>query len=621
MSLKTPHVISKSVTRRTVLKGTGAAAALTGLPALGYAQAGVTRSHGLSAFGELALPADYTHFPHVNLDAPKGGRLSYQPGTRLANQNFRTFNTLNGFAPRGDGALRVGLTFDGLMTSTGDEVDSFYGALAEWVEYTDDGLQYDFKIRPEARFHDGTPVTADDVAFSLDIIRTEGHQTLRPGLEPMESAEAIEDDMLRVRFRPDRSRTAHLSVLGIPTFSRAFWDGRTFDDSILEPILGSGPYRVGAFEVGRFIEYERDPDYWAADLPFSRGLNNFDTIRVNYYRDRDVAFEAFKAGEMNVRRETVSRIWATGYDFPRVQSGEVLQSEIDNEAPTGAQGAYFNTRREKFQDPRLRHAVGLAFDFEWTNDRIFYGLYQRTTSTFQNAPYMASGLPTPEELVHLEPLRGQIPDAAFEEPYVPPPSDGSGNDRRLLAEANRLFREAGWQLQDGRRVNEAGEQLTIEFLLPAPVFERIYTPFLQNLARLGVDATFRTVDPTQYQARLNAFDYDVAGMNLGASLTPGRNLRAIYHSDSANVPGNWNLAGISLPAVDALIEKVEQAETLEENYVIMSALDRVLRPHHFWIPQWYSGRIWIAHDASVKRPDTKPRYGLPIESHWWIDNA
>ncbi|MEO0382931.1 MAG: extracellular solute-binding protein [Pseudomonadota bacterium] len=619
MSLKTPSLILRNVTRRSVLKSTGVMAAATTLPLSAFAQSSVTRSHGLSSFGTLALPADYSHFPHVNVDAPKGGMLSYQPGTRLMNQNFNTFNTLNGFVNRGDGALRVGLTFDGLMTTTGDEADSYYGALAQWVEFTDDGLTYDFKIRPEARFHDGSRVMASDVAWSMQTLAEQGHETLKPGLAPVESAEALEDDLLRVTFAEGRPRTAHLAILGLPVFSQAFWDGKDFEASTLEPILGSGAYQVGDFEVGRFIEYDRVEDYWAADMPFARGTSNFNTIRINYYRDRDVAFEAFKAGEMNVRRESVSRLWATAYDFPRVESGEVVQSTIENERPGGAQGAFFNTRRDKFSDRRLRHAIGLLFDFEWTNDRIFYGLYKRTQSTFQNAPYMASGLPNAAELALLEPLRDELLPETFEEPYVPPISDGSGADRNLLGEANRLMNEAGWRLDGGRRIDENGEQLEVEFLLVSQAFERIYSPLVQNMQRLGINASLRIVDPTQYQARINSFDFDVVGLNLAPALTPGSGMRAVYGSWSANQPGAWNVAGIAVPAIDGLIEKAELAETLDELYTVMSVMDRVLRPFHFWIPQWHSGAHWIAHETRIRRPESVPRFTLPIETHWWME--
>lgn len=620
MTLKKPTLLSRNVTRRSVLTSTGALAAASSLPLSAWAQGSTTRSHGLSSYGALALPADYQQFPHVNVDAPKGGTLSYQPGTRFRNQNFNTFNTLNGFVNRGDGALRVELTFDTLMTVTGDEVDSYYGVLAEWVEFTDDGLTYDFKIRPDARFHDGSRVLASDIAWSMLTLKDAGHETVKPLLRHVESAEGLEEDMLRVRFGPDRPRTAHLAILGLPAFSEAFWDGKDFEASTLDPILGSGPYRVGDFEVGRFIEYDRVEDYWAADLPFARGTSNFDTIRINYFRDRDVAFEAFKAGEMNVRRESVSRLWATAYNFPRVESGEVIQSVIENERPGGAQGAFFNTRREKFSDRRLRQAIGLLFDFEWTNERIFYGLYKRTQSTFQNAPYMASGLPSAAELAILEPFRDDLLPETFEEPYIPPVSDGSGSDRRLSVEANRLLNEAGWRLDGGRRVNEAGEQLQVEFLLASQVFERIYLPLVQNMQRLGIDASLRIVDPTQYQSRINNFDFDVVGLNLAPALTPGSGMRAVYGSWSANQPGAWNVAGIALPTVDALIEMAEAAEELDELYTIMSAMDRVLRPYHFWIPQWHSGAHWIAHEAGIRRPETVPRYTLPIETHWWMES-
>lgn len=619
MNLRTPSLILRNVTRRSVLKSTGVVAAATTLPLSAFAQGSVTRSHGLSSFGELALPADYEHFPHVNLNAPKGGTLSYQPGTRFTNQNFNTFNTLNGFVNRGDGALRVELTFDGLMTATGDEVDSYYGALAEWVEFTDDGLTYDFKIRPEARFHDGSRVTASDIAWSMQTLAEFGHETIKPLIAPVTSVEALDEDLLRVQFSEGRPRTAHLAILGIPAFSQRFWDGKDFEASTLEPILGSGAYRVGDFEVGRFIEYERVQDYWAADMPFARGTSNFGTIRINYYRDRDVAFEAFKAGEMNVRQESVSRIWATGYDFPRVETGEVIRSEIENEGPSGAQGAYFNTRRPQFSDRRVRQAIGLVFDFEWTNERIFYGLYQRTHSMFHSAPYMVTGLPSAAEIALLEPFREELLPEVFGEPFVPPVSDGSGSDRRLLGEANRLLIDAGWRGENGRRVNADGEQLSVEFLVASAAFERIYTPHVQNLQRLGIDASLRLVDPTQYQARFNSFDFDAIGLNLAPTLTPGSNLRAVFSSQAAATPGSWNVAGIALPAVDGLIEKAEQAETLDELYTVMRAMDRVLRPYHYWIPQWNNRHFWIAHEARIKRPETKPRFALPIETHWWME--
>jgi microcin C transport system substrate-binding protein len=570
VSLKTPSFIVRDVTRRTVLKTAGALAALPGLSQLSAAQGAVTRSHGLVGFGTLALPPDYEHFPHVNLDAPKGGALIYRPRTRIFNQSFETVNTLNGYVLQGDGPVRVELTFDTLMTGTGDEVDSVYGLLAEWVEYTDDGLTYDFKLRPEARFHDGSTLTASDVVWSFNTLMADGHPDFRQSaIRFVETVEALEDDLVRITLSPDRSRTAHLALVSVPVFSQVFWEGRDFTASIQEPVLGSGPYRLADYEQNRFVAYQRVPDYWAADLPFSRGQYNFDTIRINFYRDRDVAFEAFKAGDMNLRFENFSRNWATGYDFPRVRSGEVVQSTILSEAPSGAQGLFYNTRLEKFSDWRVRKAISLAYNFEWTNQNLQFGLFERTKSMFQNAPYMAEGLPSEDELAILEPFRDQLLPQVFEEPYVPPVSDATSQaDRRLLREAAQLLEEAGWRREDGRVVNEEGEQLSIEFLYLSSAFERLFTPHAQNLALIGIDATTRNVDPAQMALLTNNFEFDVVIQNIPPSLVPGSGLRALLGSEAANTPGSRNPAGIAHPVVDALIEKVEQAETLDENYLI-----------------------------------------------------
>ncbi len=619
MTPKTPSIISHSVTRRTVLKGAAGAAAATQIPLSALAQGGVTRSYGMSSFGELGLAEGFEAFPHVNVNAPKGGTLSFQPGTFIFNQNPQTFNTLNPYVLRGDSPQRVEITFDGLMKGTGDEADAVYGLVAEWVEFSDDGLTYDFKLRAGAQFHDGSPLTAADVAWSIMTLKNEAHPNLVNLLTDIEGAEALADDLVRVTFAPGRPRDLPLSVAGLPIFSAAWWEGREFGGSTLDPILGSGPYRVGNFETGRFIEYDRVPDYWGADLPVNRGQFNFDMIRVPIFRDRDVAFEAFKAGEMNVREEFTSRIWATEYTFPRFQSGEVVQTELPDGRPSGAQGFFFNTRLEKFSDPKVRQALGLLFDFEWSNERLFFGLYNRTESMFENAPYKADGPPSDAELALLEPFRSELPESVFDAPYQPPASDGSGSDRTLQREANTMLNDAGWTLQDGRRVNAAGEQMTIEFLLRTSTFERIVNPYIQNLERLGIAATFRTVDGAQYQSRLNEFDFDVTTRRFAFSLTPGASLRALFGSELANEPGSFNTAGIAVPAIDALIEQAAQAEARDELYVIMSAMDRVLRAGHYWVPQWFKASHWLALESDIGYPETKPRYALPIESHWWIE--
>jgi microcin C transport system substrate-binding protein len=543
---------------------------------------------------------------------PKGGALIYRPRTRIFNQSFETVNTLNGYVLQGDGPVRVELTFDTLMTGTGDEVDSVYGLLAEWVEYTDDGLTYDFKLRPEARFHDGSALTASDVVWSFNTLMADGHPDFR------QSA---------IRFvetrRGARGRSGALYPLAGPLAHGASCPG--LGAGVSRRPSGKGATSPPAFR-NRFSV--RGPIAWPTTsrtvlspmsgcrtigrpiMPFSRGQYNFDTIRINFYRDRDVAFEAFKAGDMNLRFENFSRNWATGYDFPRVRSGEVVQSTILSEAPSGAQGLFYNTRLEKFSDWRVRKAISLAYNFEWTNQNLQFGLFERTKSMFQNAPYMAEGLPSEDELAILEPFRDQLLPQVFEEPYVPPVSDATSQaDRRLLREAAQLLEEAGWRREDGRVVNEEGEQLSIEFLYLSSAFERLFTPHAQNLALIGIDATTRNVDPAQMALLTNNFEFDVVIQNIPPSLVPGSGLRALLGSEAANTPGSRNPAGIAHPVVDALIEKVEQAETLDENYLYMSALDRVLRPYHYWMPQWYSPGV------TIKRPETKPRYVLPVETH------
>ncbi|MBV8662001.1 MAG: ABC transporter substrate-binding protein, partial [Hyphomicrobiales bacterium] len=388
-------------------------------------------THGLSSFGDLALPADFKHFAYVNPDAPKGGVLSLQITSTAGNQNFDTFDTLNIFSKKGDGAAGMSATFDTLMAGNGDEPDSAYGLLARAVRYSPDKLAYRFLLRPEARFSDGSKVTAADVAFSLNTLKEKAHPTYAQLLSDVESVSGEADDVVLVRFIKQRTRDAHLIVVGMPIFSQGWWKGRDFDAATLEAPLGSGAYRVKSFEQGRFIEFELDPNYWGKDLPVNVGSNNFERLRFEYYRERQVAFEAFKAGAINFHQEYTSRIWANGYDFAAVKEGRIKKEAVHNGAPTGSQGWYFNTRRDQFKDPRIREAIGLAFDFEWTNKNVMFSSYKRVVSYFQNTAMEAKGPPGPGELAVLQPLRGKIADTVFGEPYTPPVSDGSGSDRAL----------------------------------------------------------------------------------------------------------------------------------------------------------------------------------------------
>src|SRR5499427_4571545 len=449
--------------RRVLLLVTGAAAAAPRLP---HAHASdFIESHGLSAFGDLAYRPDFTHFNYVNPNAPKGGVFSQIGPDRLYNQNFLTFNSLNTFILKGDAAQGMELTFASLMVRAGDEPDAMYGLAAEKVRRSADGLVYQFFIRPGAKFHDGSPLTAQDAAFSLNILKEKGHPLIGQPLRDFLGAKADDDVRVTVSFAPKRARDVPLFVAGLPIFSRAYYATRPFDESTLEVPLGSGAYKVGRFEPGRYIEYQRVADWWGADLPVARGQNNFGTLRFEYYRDRDVGFEGFSAQSYLFREEFTSRFWATRYDFPAVRDGRVLRDEIPDDTPSGAQGWFINTRRRKFADPRVREALNNAFDFEWTNKTIMYGSYKRTISVFQNSDMMAQGAPSAEEVALLEPFRAQAPAEVFGETYMPPVSDGSGEDRMLLRKAAKLLIDAGCPVQNGKRVLPDGQPFTIEFLI------------------------------------------------------------------------------------------------------------------------------------------------------------
>jgi microcin C transport system substrate-binding protein len=610
----------KHPTRRRILQSGTAAAALSFLPCSGFAQeGGETESHGLSSFGDLKYGPEFKHFSYVNPAAPKGGTLAIQIKQTSGNQNFDTFNTLNIFVLRGDGAAGMGSTFDSLMAGSGDEPDALYGLVARSVRISDDRLTYRFLLRPEARFHDGSKLTAKDAAFSLHVLKTKGHPVYRSILAQMALAEAEADDILRVRFTPERSRDLHLVVAGMPIFSERYWQGRDFEASTLEAPLGSGPYRVGRFEQGRFIEFERLPEYWANDLPVNVGQNNFDRVRYEYFRDRIVAFEAFKNGTLNFQEEFTSRLWATGYDFPALREGRVKKEEVPNDAPTSIQGWHFNTRRDAFKDPRIREAIGLVFDFEWTNANIMFGSYRRVTSYFENSDMKAVGMPSPEELKLLEPFRGKIPQAVFGEPYLPPVSDRSGQDRRLLRRADELLREAGCKRDGGALKLPNGQPFKIEFLDFQASLQPHTQPFQANLKRLGIDAQSRIVDAAQYQRRMDEYDFDVSSRALAGVPTPGDSLRTVYGSQAAATPGTGNITGIADPAVDALIELIGQAKTRTDLNVACRALDRVLRAGHYWVPMWFKGNTWLSYWDQFSRPDTKPRFSSGAPGTWWHD--
>ncbi|MBN9014974.1 MAG: ABC transporter substrate-binding protein, partial [Rhizobiales bacterium] len=492
--------------------GLGAAGLATGLgPREAAAQAATSSSdattfgavkHGMSVFGDLKYPADFANFEYVNLKAPKGGAFSTVPSVRAYNQSYQTFNSLNAYILKGEGAQGMDLTFAPLMVRAFDEPDAMYGLVAETVAISEDRLTYRFTLRPQATFHDGSKLTAHDVAFSLNTLKAKGHPLILQQMRDVIGAEAPDDATVVVRFAKGHARDVPLYVAGLPIFSRAYYAKRPFDESTLDIPLGSGPYKVGRFEVNRFVEFERVKDWWGAELAPMRGSYNFDTVRYEFYRDRDVAFEGFTAKNYLFREEFTARVWATRYDFPAIKEGRVKREQLPDQTPSGAQGWFINTRRGKFQDPRVREALIQAFDFEWTNKTIMYGAYARTQSPFQNSDMMAEGMPSPEELKLLEPFRGQVPDAVFGPPVSPPVSDGSGQDRALLRKAVHLLRDAGCTVKDGKRLLPNGEPFTVEFLADEPQLQAHHGPYIKNLGTLGIAASLRLVDAVQYRARV-----------------------------------------------------------------------------------------------------------------------
>lgn len=597
--------------RRTIACGAAILLALMSV------QAGASeRRHGLSAFGDLGYPADFTHFNYASSDAPKGGSFSL-----IGWGGVTTFNSLNNYILKGDAAQGLELLFDSLMTPAADEPDAVYGLVAESAEVADDKMSVTFYLRPEARFADGSPLTADDMVLSFETLKSSGHPIYRQTLQDVVKAEALDPHAVRYTFQGELVRDLPLTVATLPIFSKAYYSKRPFDETTLDPPLGSGPYLVDYVAQGRTIVYRRNPDYWAKDLPVNRGRWNFDKIRFEYFRDRTAGMEAFKAGTYDFREEFTSKVWATEYDFPAIRAGRVKKEALPDETPSGTQGFFLNTRREQLKDPRVRKALDLAFDFEWTNRNVFYGLYERTQSFFENSPMKAEGEPSDAERALLTGLGVPVPEEALGPAYLPAKSDGSGQDRNLLMQAGKLLDEAGYTIKDGRRVDAKGEPFRLEILTFEPTFERLTAPYVKNLRLLGIDARVRMVDPAQYQQRLKSFDFDMTTERYSMRNTPGVELKSYFGSAAAKMDGSLNLAGISDPTVDALIEKVIGAKSRDELNTAARALDRVLRAGHYWVPHWYKPSNTIAYWDKFSRPGTKPRFDRGVLDTWWYDDA
>jgi microcin C transport system substrate-binding protein len=570
----------------------------------------VAPAHGVAMHGDLKYGPDFDHFDYVNPNAPKGGTVTFA--------SIGSFDSLNPFIIKGSTADGLGFLFETLTVQSEDEPFSEYGLLAESIEMPEDRSWVAFTLRPEARWQDGKPVTVEDVIFSFERLKEKGLPFYRAYYKNVIKAEPAGERRVKFTFEETTNRELPLILGQLPILPKHYYEKVEFDKTTLQPPLGSGPYRIKSLEPGRQIVYERVKDYWGADLPVSRGFYNFDEIRYEYYRDANVALEAFKAGGYDIRVENTSKFWATAYAGPMFDADWIEKEEIPHELGTGMQGFVFNTRRALFQDPRVRQALAYAFDFEWTNRTIMYGQYDRTESYFSNTELAAEGLPSEAELELLEPFRDQLPEEVFTEVYQAPSTEGEGGVRQNLRTALRLLREAGWSVEGGELVNVEGQPFRFEILLNGPSFERHTLPFIKNLERLGIEARVRAIDPAQYQNRLDEFDFDIVVGTFGQSLSPGNEQREYWGSEAADIRGSRNIIGIEDPVVDHLIDKIIEAPTREDLVTATRALDRVLLWGHYVIPHWHSRIFRVAYWNKFDRPETTPPYGLPLFS-WWVD--
>ena len=589
----------------------------------------VTRSSAIAILAKPQLPPDFPYFPYVNPNAPKGGEVALSV--------VGTFDNFNPFILRGSSAMglvgsfvilpggsgsgsTVGHVWESLLTSSADEANAGYGHLAQTIEIPADKMWVAFDLRPEAKFSDGTPVTAEDVAWTYNTLIEKGRPSFKIQMADVKDVAVDGPRRVVFHFKSNENRELPLILGGIAVLPKHFFEGRDFTKPLTDPPIGSGPYRIARFELGRSITYERRPDWWAVNMPTGKGTNNFDRVRIEYFRDSTVAMEAFKAGQIDLRSENISKNWATAYDFPAVTRGLVIKKEFIHHLPTGIQGFAMNTRRPVFANPLVRQAMNEVFDFEWENKNLFYGAYKRTNSYFANSPLASSGIPQGEELKLLEPYRKDLPPALFTEPFKLPETDASGNNRDQMRHALELLKQAGWTIQDRKLVNKDGEQMAFTILLDEPSLERPTLPYAQLLQKLGIDVKVRTVDPAQYQHLTDDFDFDMLMMIYPEGDLPGNELRDYFSCASAKAQGSFNAPGICQPAVDALVEKVVNAQDREALTTAARALDRVLLWSWYLVPNWHSQDFHIAYWNRFGFPDKPIREGFNFDT-WWVDPA
>ena len=582
------------------------------------ASADLIKSHGISTFGELKYEARFSHLDYVNPDAPKGGEISVW--------GFGSFDSMHPYTTKGRSGQLSSIFFESLLEGTADEPDSAYGLVAESMEYPEDRSHVIFNMRPEARFSDGSPLTADDVVFSYEILRDKGLPSFRAVIQKqVKSAEALSPHRVKFTFiEGEPTRDLPQTVGGLPIFSKAYYEasGADFEASTLTPAIGSGPYVLASLEVGQQIVYRRNPDYWGKDLPINKGRHNFDRIRIEYFADYNSAFEGFKAGTYTYRTEASSKIWATGYDFPAIQNGWAKKDTPPDGTLASGQSFVFNLRRDKFQDKRVRQAIGMMFNFEWSNKTLFYGIYDRIDSFWENSYLKAEGAPTEGELAFLRPLADKLPEGVLDGPVVMAPTSSERQlDRKNLRRASVMLDEAGWPVgDDGMRRNAAAETLKVEILNDSQAFDRVINPYIENLRALGVDAVHTRIDNAQMTERERSFNFDMVVGNFRTALTPGSELEQYFGSESAKF-SIFNLAGFSSEAVDSLIDSVTAAEDRTTLDDATRALDRVLRAEVFWVPQWFKNTHTVAYYDMYRYPKNLPPYALGTLDFWWFDQA
>ena len=569
------------------------------------------KSHALSVFGNVKYDKNFTHFDYVNPNAPKGGT------TKLHSSGG--FDSLNPFIIKGLKAPGLSMMFESLMVGSLDEPQSYYGLIADSVDLAADKSSISFTINPKAAWHDGSPITVDDVIFSLNVLKEKGDPYYRLQYKPITKAEKTGARRVTFTFVDGSNRDLPFTVASMPILSKTYYETVDFEKSTLEPPMASGPYRPADIEANRKLTYKRVENYWGKDIPARKGQYNFDAIRFDVYRDETVGLEAFKAGEYDLREEYIARNWATAYNIPAVKEGRIAKNNIPHAIPRGMQGFVINLRKSKFKDVRVREAISMSMDFNWMNRALFFDAYERNDSFFQNTQFAAKGLPSKGELALLEPFREQLPPALFTSEYHPPTTDGNGNNRENLLRGQQLLNEAGWKLVDGKRIHEkTGEELTVEFMMRQRTFERVIAPMKKDLKRLGIASSFRLVDDSQYQKRVEEKDFDIISQwwNIGV-IYPGNEQRQYWHSSQANVSASNNLSGIESPVIDTLLDKLDAAQTEDALRPAARALDRVLLWEHVFIPHWHISSFRTAYWNKFGIPKTRPLYGLGFDT-WWI---